>query len=470
MCWNRSGGASLLRGKVSAEHETGGAMGSISRTGGVAGRPARTRVLLLVSFGALLLGFTATQQETSPHSTSRLGTIDSLVERGTFALDGSPYVKTVDKVYIGGRYYSHQPPSMALAGALVYYPLHLLGMRLGPGQGATTVIVTFVLNGLSTLASLVFFFRALQWTTLPQALYLPLTASLACGTLWLPFSTTLNSHGFCAALIAVGLYYLLLSRESDKPDGAAFCSGLAFSLCAASDHAMLVFYGLFGVCMLLRPGRRSSALWFFLPSLLTLAPTCAYYYAIGHNIRPFAARPEFFAYSGSQWSANGPPGTRLTGGTWNRWPFAAGYGTLLLVGTRRGFLIFNSTAGLALYGLARSIRTRTKYWREAAVVLAGSAIVVAYYAFSSANYSGASYSIRWFVPFLPLWWFFGSVAIDNFDNWTPRQRMLTSALCAVSVFYALAGAVNPWPYEWRSSLVPLINIKDQLTQYHLIGH
>jgi len=68
---------------------------------------------------------------------------------------------------------------------------------------------------------------------------------------------------------------------------------------------MVVFYGLFGACILLRRQGRTRAFWFALPSLVTLAPTVAYYYAIGHSIKPFAARPELFIYPGSPWLATG---------------------------------------------------------------------------------------------------------------------------------------------------------------------
>jgi hypothetical protein len=371
-------------------------------------------------------------------------------------------VGTVDKVYVDGHYYAAQPPFTAVVGALVYFPLRHLGMRLDVGRNLTYVVVTLAMNALTTIIGLIFFFRALRFTDLPQRWHLPLTASLAFGTLLLPFSTTLNSHAFCAALMAAGLYFLLLSRESEQARGAAFWSGLAIASACAADHAMLAFYAVFALCILMRPEWRSRALWFLLPGFLTMAPTCAYYYAVGHSIMPFNVRPELYVYPGSQWKTSGDAGTRLTGGSWNSPAFAARYGALMLAGPRRGFLIYNPTSFLALYGLGRTIWTRKKYWREAVAVAAGSAVIVGYYALSSTNYSGATYSIRWFIPFLPLWWFFGAAAIEHVADWSPWQKRLAAGLCALSLFYALAGALNPWPYEWRGALVPLINIREAL--------
>ena len=48
------------------------------------------------------------------------------------------------------------------------------------------------------------------------------------------------------------------------------------------------------------------------------------------------------------------------------------------------------------------------------------------------------------------------------------RGMALLALCALALFYACAGALNPWPYEWRSALVPLSNIREALVQYHVL--
>ena len=420
-------------------------------------RQKRSHLTWLIAYAAVVLVFTAAIQRMSPHVTSRLATIGSLVERRTFAMDGSPYENTVDKIMIDGHYYSHQPPATAVLGAVAYYPLHLLGMRLESDAPATYVLVTFAINGIPMLVGLSLFFFALSWTSLPPFLHLPLTASLACATLILPYTTTLNSHGLCAALMCIGVYFFLLILNSERARGGALASGFAFSLCAAADHAMLAFLALLAVCLLVRPERRKLTFWFLLPTLVTLLPTFLYYYSIGHSIEPFAARPEFFLYPGSPWVSSGESTARLTGASRNSLPFAIKYGFLMLFG-KRGFLLYNPLGVVAIYGMVRAIAARSKYWREALAALLGSALIVVYYAFSSANFSGASYSIRWFVAFLPLWWFFGTPALENLHSWTRWQRALLTAACGISLFYAAAGALNQWPEEWRGYQLPFHNI------------
>ena len=162
------------------------------------------------------------------------------------------------------------------------------------------------------------------------------------------------------------------------------------------------------------------------------------------------------------WSPSGDIHHRLTGAGWNSWQFAAGYGPSLLVGPH-GFLIYNPAALLALYGMVDVIRRRMRYWLEASGVAAGSCAVVAYYAFASVNYSGWSYSVRWFIPFLPLWWFFGAPVVTRWSRRAPRWAV---ALCAVSVFYALAGTLNPWPSPYLGYATPWANIVEEARRPH----
>lgn len=87
--------------------------------------PLRASRLLLGTFCVLAL-LTKTDPSASQ---SRLGTIESIVERGTFRLDDSSFINTIDKVHRDGHYYSHQPPLLSALEAPVYWVLHVTGAR-----------------------------------------------------------------------------------------------------------------------------------------------------------------------------------------------------------------------------------------------------------------------------------------------------------------------------------------------------
>jgi hypothetical protein len=417
----------------------------------------RLQLFLLLAYALFLAGASARLQRISAHSTSRLATIDSLAARSTFAINDSLYFGTIDKVKIGANYYSHQPPGHALLAAIVYLPLYHLGIRFSQGPNAAYAILIFATNGLSTVIALVLFFRALAWLKVPDRTRLLLTAGVACGTLVLPYSTTLNVHGLDAAILLAGFYCFVRGGIPDASRRWMLLSGLCFSLCAALEHGTLFLYAAFSVLILVCRDRRASLLWFLLPSVVTLAPTEAYYYLVGGSLQPFGGRPELFVYPGSVWvDPSSHAYEQLTGTGWNSLGFALRYGFLCLLGPR-GFLIYNPLVWIALYGMARTIARRQAFWREAIAIAAGSTMMIAYFAFVSTNYSGGCYSIRWFVPLLFLWWFFAGSACD----WLASRKWTVAILAPVSVFYAVAGVEDPWPSRSGFS-TPFVNVSRAL--------
>jgi hypothetical protein len=81
--------------------------------------PKRSWVLLLATW--LLVALMTKTSPESAHEFSRLGTVDSIVERGTYQLDDSIFIGTLDKVFRNGHFYSHQPPPLATLEAPVYW-------------------------------------------------------------------------------------------------------------------------------------------------------------------------------------------------------------------------------------------------------------------------------------------------------------------------------------------------------------
>ncbi len=409
---------------------------------------------LLFAYALFLALATATLQRSSAHSTSRLATVESLVARGTFTIEASTFSDTIDKVKVGPHFYSHQPPGYAVLSAVLYFPLHHLGLRFSPRKSAAYAILTFLTNGLSTILALAIFYRALAWFNLRQSMRLLLAAGVACGTLILPYSTTYNVHGLVAAWLFIGFYCFLRAGMEESPRQWMLCSGLAFSACAALDHGAVFLYAAFCALLLARRERRQELLWFLLPACVTLLPTAGYYYVIGGSFKPLAARPELFAYPGSPWTdLSSPNHEDLTGGVWNSPWFALRYGLLCLFGPR-GFLIYNPLIWVAIYGLGITIRRRLRFWQEAVAIALGSVSMMLYFFFASTNYSGWTYSIRWFVAFLFLWGFFVTPAADRLaSRWW--LAIPVAVLASVSLFYALGGVANPW-----------IGTKDYLTPLH----
>ena len=89
-----------------------------------------------IIFAAMLvIWFVQTkEQRDSWNDASRLATIESLVERGTWQIDQSPFLRlTGDKIFLQGHFYSDKPPLLQVFSAVPYSVMyHILGLRLKP--------------------------------------------------------------------------------------------------------------------------------------------------------------------------------------------------------------------------------------------------------------------------------------------------------------------------------------------------
>jgi hypothetical protein len=400
-------------------------------------------------YALLLFGFIFAGRHDSANVYSRLGTTESLVERGEFMLDGSLYAFTIDKVRVNGHFYSHQPPATAVIGALAYFPLYECGLRLFPPFWIGADLLFFFVNGLAALIAVICFYRCLALFGFTGGLQLLMTAVLGTCTLLLSYSVTYNSHGVAAASLIAAFYcYLRAERGSTK---YTVLSGFAFSLTGALEHAALVYYALFAVLVLSKRGFYAFV-YFVLPASLTMLPTLYYYRAVSGSIAPLATRPEFFEYPGSYWSAGKES---LTGIHWNTPIFTIRYAFRCLFGSR-GFLLYNPVLTLGLIGTVQTITRRGDRWLEALAIAVASIIFVGYYVMGSTNYSGQCYSIRWFVPIIPVLMVFAGPQFQKLTiGW---RRYGLALLLLVSAFYAFAGAMNPWVLEGHGYATPFYNV------------
>jgi hypothetical protein len=429
----------------------------------------RAPVVWLAVAYALLLAFLSglpprnvLRPRLSAHVTSRLATIDSLVARHTFAVDDSPFVHSVDKVRIGGHFYSHQPPAIAVAGAAFYYPLFKLGYRLpleypaGDRPGPAFPLLVFALDGAATVFTLVLFYAMLGWTGLGKPAKVLMTAALGIGTLFFSYSITLNSHSFAGALLFAGFYSAVAAKRRGMPGRMLFLSGLAFSLAGAADHGTAVFYPVFGLYLLFQKPPKRRLLLYLLPLALTVLPTLCYYYWISGSPGPVATRAEFFDYPGSVW--NTPGGANLTGTSLNPPAVALRQVFRCLFGSH-GFLVYNPLLWIALWSALRRL-VRGGEWRDETLAAAIASLVMAGYFFLyCTNHGGACYSVRWFVALVPVGWF---LAWDFFRLLSARRLAVFLVVFAVAGFYAFAGALDPWPEPGGGYATPVHIVKTAL--------
>jgi hypothetical protein len=412
----------------------------------------QTRLLFLLAILALV---TTHCSPGSANDESRIATVQSLAESGSLVIDKTSFSTTRDKVFITGHFYSDKPPMPSLLGAAVYLPLYHLGFGLHENASVPYYLVTLLTVKLFWLLGSVAFFCALGFTGLDAEKRFLASVSLAFGSLYFSWSTTYNSHELAAASLIIGFFFLLKARFSAQVNINLGIAAFFLSLASTADIPTGVFYALFLVYVLHDARLRHGAVWYVLPLLLTLLPALAMTYSIHHSILPVQIVRSYFQYPGSPWIESGD----LSGMQINSILFSLKYGLLVLVGPK-GFLIYNPILWIALWGLVRTLRHRGPFFYEAIIVAAGSIILALYYVLYTTNYSGWSYSIRWFVPLLPVLFFFLYPYFEAYDEKRVRNfRVLLGA----AVVIALVGALNPWSDGSLSAAPFIANLKQLST-------
>lgn len=386
------------------------------------------------------------------NAASRMATVQSLVEFHTFMIDKTVFIGTGDKVFIGGHFYSDKPPMPSVLGAAVYWPLYHAGFGLHLGSSVAYYLVTLLTVRLFWVLGTLAFFFMLAYTGLDEEKRFLATVALSLGSLYFTWSSTYNSHALAASFLSIGFYFLLRARFESSTSFNLGVAGFFLSLASTADVPTGIFYALFLVYILRDARLRRAMPFYLLPLIATLLPALAITYSVHQSIVPVQIVGSYFQYPGSPWAGS----DALSGMHSNNVQFALTYACSALVGPK-GFLLYDPIIAIALWGLVRTIRMRGSFFYEGLVVAAGSAVLVLYYLLATNNYGGWSYSIRWFVPLLPLLFFF---VYPCFESYGPARARQFRVLLCIAIVIAFVGAIDPWSHRDLSEVPFVANLKE----------
>lgn len=382
---------------------------------------------------------------------SRIATIDTLIREKTFAIDTSEFATTGDKVFVNDHFYSDKPPLLSVIGGAIYAPFYLAGGRLHKGIDLNYFYLTLLTAGLSWFLCLIFFYLALKLTSLSDNYRLLLAGALGAGTVFLPFSMVFNNHSIAGALIFIGFYLILKAKNTGK-SWQIFLAGFLLSLAGAIDIPTMIFYAGFLIYLIWQKSLRRQIIFYLLPLLLTVLPTILINYKISDSAIPLQMRQDLYYYPSSPWLESSE---KLSGVSTNSGFFILKYALNSLIGSR-GFLIYNPLLFIAGYYLFGEIAQKKQYWKEAIVIAIATILLMGYYFLTTSNYGGYSFSIRWFVPLIPIIFFF---AFRFFEKPGKIKTAVFAVLLTVSIGIALVGAINPWSDPTFHPIPLLANIK-----------
>ncbi len=331
---------------------------------------------------------------------SRMAAIESLVERHTFIIDESEFIETGDKVFINGHYYSDKPIMPAILGAIVYAPLYYLGTRLDYGINLAYYLITIFTVKLFWVSGLLAFYLILRHIPISEKERVWLTLALGFASLHFTWSAIFNNHTLAASFLVIGFYFFQKAEYYINDIRNYILAGAFFSLAGTCDMPVFIFYAGF-LLFILFSKEYKKMLMLCIPALFIITPVLLFNYSVSGNIMPLQLNKSFFEYSGSAWnSATGMSGMMInTGLDLVKYSFHSLF-------EKNGFIIYNPLLFIAIPCLIYEIKNRRKFWKEGLVIGVSSLILVAYYCITTRNFGGNSYSIRWFIPLLPLLFIF----------------------------------------------------------------
>ncbi|MGD9900289.1 MAG: hypothetical protein AB7T22_14290 [Calditrichaceae bacterium] len=391
------------------------------------------------------------------NDSSRMAVVQSLVEHGGFAIDRSVFSDTGDKIFVNGHFYSDKPAIPSIMGAMVYLPLYHLGLGLGYGWNAAYYLITLFTVKLFWILGLAAFYAALKITGINNRKLFWLTLALSVASLHFTWSSTFNNHSLAASMLVTGYYFLLRARYIESNRVNLFFGGFFLALAGTMDIPVAVFYAGFTGYILANPVLRKKVLFYVLPLIVTALPALLINYYIAGSIIPAQIDRSYFEYPGSPWIGS----NELSGISVNSLPVFLKYSVQMMIGPK-GFLLYNPFLLIAFPLLIMEIKNKRKFRSEALVIGGASLIMILYYLLMTNNYAGGSYSIRWFVPFIPLWFFFLYPRLRS--SRAVRQRIF-NILFTISLIISIIGLINPWSISRYSSTPFVANIQQVLSHF-----
>ncbi len=374
---------------------------------------------------------------------SRYLTIESIVERGTFALDGSSLLAssgTPDLIMVRGQKFSDKPPVLSALGAVVYSPLAWCGLRMSNSPWSFvwvnwTLVVTLIAS--SSAAALFAIRRMLDTVNLRPWLADILTILLGIGTLVGSYAVTFNNHSVAMGLIscATALVYLAACRDR-LGWKISVAAGLMVSLAAVIDipagGAAFV-----GIMLWVATRSRGQTMVSFL--LAAVGPVLLHgllQWQSSGSPMPVESRPELFEYPGSYWLTER--------GRWHetvpRWQWA-----LEFVFGPQGWITVTPALIVGLAGIVAALVGRNRELRSLACVTGAVVVslVIYYTAFvRRTDFGGMSFGTRHLLPLVPLVWFFAAALLARLHS--PYWGIAFGVLVLLGVLYASLGVQDPW--------------------------
>jgi hypothetical protein len=372
---------------------------------------------------------------------SRMATIQSLVDNSTFIIDRSLFNWTGDKYFYNNHFYSDKPPVLSIYGALVYFLLkNIFNISFANHYRLACYLITLLTIGFLSCLGLVYFYKILveifaideEWADIT-------TLVLGTGTLVLPYSIALNNHSVSGVLLLLSFYYLL-KYENNKLYNIAL-SGLLVSIAGSVELNCFLFIPFAFVFLLLTKSFKSGIIF-----LLACVPFILIFlglniYTSGSLIPP-AMNKALWNYPGSIFNQ-----ANLSGLATHKGISGILIYTFHMIIGNRGLISHTPVLLVSIYSLIVIFKSRYfVYKKEFLYISAASFAFILLYILKTVNYSGYAFGIRWFATVIPLLCL--SIAHIGSEIRNSRKlKILFIIITCISILFSLLGTFNPFPAD-----------------------
>lgn len=268
---------------------------------------------MLIAVAAVFLAFNTFTKAMIDNDRSRLASVDSLIERGTWIIDesrfhqepGSDY-QIIDKVQIGDHFYSSKPPVLPFLMAGEYWVLHnIFGYDFDDAQDRKFLIwiLTFTFTGIPFLWIAVLFRIAARWfVDDPATRLVGLFVILFCNE-HLGFAETINNHVPAASLLFSSMVLGLgLVHGKLPPKPWLFVATGVFAGLLPTVDLPAAFFCIPLWLYLMRCFPRQTLTWFTVGAASPLVLHFILTYVITGGLMPIYTKKDLYQYEGSYWN------------------------------------------------------------------------------------------------------------------------------------------------------------------------
>jgi len=368
---------------------------------------------------------------------ARLATVQSLVERHTLAIRPSAIFDTDRIVKINNRFYSDQPPALAVMLAGVYWILKAIGgLTFDNSPVLVPYLLTLAGSTLPAAGAAGLVYRMGRMLELRRTWRTALAAVVVFGSGMIAYATTINPYAPAATLVlgaAASLIHVSRSLRPHRQGGWLALGGLCAALAAVIEPTTLVI--LLGLPLVIwgmrwrRSLRLGGVMLYMIGALAPLVLHAKMVVPVTGDIRPAAWHPELTANPDDD---DSPPDW------WDTVTHELNHIMRRSLGVH-GLLTHYPVLIFGIIGIgAVMVRHWPATTKALAVVTLASATIPLL--FGPSTEGEAMYGPWWFMAIAPLLAFWIAAFLRR--GHTPAVWGLAAALLAFSVIVSLFGTID----------------------------